>query len=132
MIEFNGLTEKLITCPYVNLPIPHSIILNETLPNQSSAKAEAWHVKKHKIKVNTQVINVKLKVKSSIFMKFHFGLTSFAPEIWIVTPLKKGIKHTNSMHYKYFIVNQPLFLTLRNACVISIHLHRRIRYREQF
>ncbi|AEF45619.1 Uncharacterised protein [Serratia plymuthica] len=87
-MEFDGLTEKFITCPYVNLHIPHRIILNETLPNQSIAKAEVWHVKKHKIKVYTQVINVKLKVKSSIFMKFHFDLASFAPKTWVVAQLK--------------------------------------------
>lgn len=84
-MEFDGLTEEFITSPYVNLHITHSIILNETLPNQSIAKAEIWHVKKHKIKVNTQVINVKLKVKSSTFMKFHFGLASFAPKTCVVT-----------------------------------------------
>jgi hypothetical protein len=36
------------------------------------------------------------------------------------------------MHYKQPIKNQPLHLTLRNACAISIHSHLRRRHCEQF
>ena len=63
-IKIQWATEEWVTYPYVNLSIPPGIILDLTQPNQSSAKAASWHVKKNNIKGIGRFVNMKLKVKS--------------------------------------------------------------------